>query len=303
MDPCFTTTTTLAQRSARAAFTGFYIFGPVGRKFLADELLRLRCEIYRTDTLRKETTMSSISSLSAMSATMTMQGTHHRQRPNPTEMAESQFAKLDTTGQGYIDKAALQSALDSVKSGSASSSADELFSKLDKDSDGKVTKQEFSDVLTSMAQQMDQQFANMRMNGATGSMGAIGGGHGGGMPPPSPAGGKDGGFTKDELSSQLEEIGSSDSTRSSLISNIVQNFDAADTNGDGKVSFKEAITYDQASLSSSSGTTTSTTASTTASTEADSTSKLMQQVMRLMQAYSVGETRGGSTTSLLSVAA
>ncbi len=249
--------------------------------------------------------MSSISSLSGMSSTTITQGAHHRQRPNPTEMAENLFSKLDAAGQGFISKTDLQSALDSVKSGSASSSADELFSKLDTDSDGKVTKQEFSDVLTSMAQQMDQQFANMRMSGA---MGGMGGGQGGGMPPPPPPGGKDNGFTKDELSTQLNEIGSTDSNLSSLISNIVQNFDAADTNGDGKVSFKEAMTFDQASRSSSSATSSTSTSSTnatdTASTTADTSStKLMQQIMRLMQAYNVGENRGGSSTSLLSVSA
>jgi hypothetical protein len=81
----------------------------------------------------------------------------------------------------------------------------------------------------------------------------------------------------------------------------VQNFDAADTNGDGKVSFKEAMSFDQASRSSSSATSAADTAT---STSADTSStQLMQQIMRLMQAYNVGETRGGSTTSLLSVAA
>jgi Ca2+-binding EF-hand superfamily protein len=243
-------------------------------------------------------TMSSISSLSGMSGTMNMQGTHHRQRPNPAEMAENLFFKLDTSGQGYISKTDLQAALDSVKSGSTSNSADDLFSKLDTDSDGKVTKQEFSDVLTSMAQQMDQQFANMRMSGT------MGGGHGGGMPPPPPPGGKDGGFTKDELSSQLKEIGSTDSNRSSLISSIVQNFDAADTNGDGKVSFKEAMSFDQAARSSSSATGAANAADTATSTTADTSStKLMQQIMRLMQAYNVGENRSNSAAALLSVAA
>jgi hypothetical protein len=82
----------------------------------------------------------------------------------------------------------------------------------------------------------------------------------------------------------------------------VQNFDAADTNGDGKVSFKEAMSFDQASRSSSSSATSA--ADTATSTSADTSStQLMQQIMRLMQAYNVGETRGGSTTSLLSVAA
>lgn len=64
------------------------------------------------------------------------------------------------------------------------------------------------------------------------------------MPPPPPVERRERvpairGFTKDELTSQLSDIGSSDSTRSSLISNIINNFDEADTDSDGKVSFQK----------------------------------------------------------------
>lgn len=235
--------------------------------------------------------MSSISSLSSIGSTMMTQGMQHRQRPNPTQMAENLFSQIDTSSQGYIEKADLQAALDKTASGS-SSSVDDLFTKLDSDSDGKVTKQEFSDVLTALAEQMDQQYSSMRMNNAMqgGGMGGAGG-----MPPPPPPG-DDAGFTKEELTSQLEEIGGSDSQRSSLISSVIANFDEADTDGDGKVSFKEAMAFEQ----SSSATRASTSAgeSTTTASDTDSEARLMQQIMRLMQAYHIGGDRNGVASTL-----
>jgi hypothetical protein len=59
----------------------------------------------------------------------------------------------------------------------------------------------------------------MRMNGS-GDGGPSGTGS---MRPPPPQDGNDAGFTKDELTGQLKEIGSSDSKRSALISKIIDN--------------------------------------------------------------------------------
>jgi Ca2+-binding EF-hand superfamily protein len=222
---------------------------------------------------------------------MITQGMQQRQRPNPTQMAENLFSRIDTSSQGYIEKADLQAALDKTTSGS-SSSVDDLFTKLDSDSDGKVTKQEFSDVLTALAEQMDQQYSSMRMNNAMqgGSMGGPGG-----MPPPPPPG-DDAGFTKEELTSQLEEIGGGDSERSNLISNVITNFDEADTDGDGKVSFKEAMAFEQSS--SATGASASASESTTTASDTDSEARLMQQIMRLMQAYDIGGDRNGGVSTL-----
>lgn len=229
--------------------------------------------------------MSSINSIGSMSSMAMMQG---MRRPDPAKMAENLFDKLDTSGQGYLQKSDLQTAFDSIASVSGSSSGtssnvDDLFSKLDTDSDGKVTKDEFSSSLNKLAQQLDEQFQSMRMQGGMGGMG--------GMPPPA----KDTGFTKDELSSQLEAAGSSDSK----LSSIVQNFDKADTDGDGKVSFLEAMAYDQSSKSSSTAATSGNGATTSAS---DSEGQLMLQIMRLMQAYSIGG-ENNSRTFQLSVTA
>ena len=269
---------------------------------------------------------SSISSVGSNSAMM-MQGTRMR-RPDPTQMADNLFSKLDSSGQGYLTKADLQSAMDGVSStGSSSStsstssststsSVDDLFSKLDTNGDGKVTKQEFSDTLKKVAEQLGSQA--MQANGGMHGSGMGGGMNGmGGMPPPPPPQGGDGdggsdgsGFTKDQLSSQLKEIGSSDSQRSSTISDVVNNFDKADTNSDGKVSFKEAMAYEQSSSSSASSSSSS--ASTSSSTSTGSTSstsnndldtKILAQIMKLMQAYSTGNDQASSLMSTLSVTA
>lgn len=225
-----------------------------------------------------------------------------------SNLASQLFSKLDTSGQGYLSKSDLATALSktsSSASGSASSDVDSLFSQLDNDQDGKVTKQEFTDTLTQLADQLASQ-ALQAGGGMPG--GGMGGGMSGGMPPPPPP--NDAGFTKDELQSQLDEIGSSDSKRSSLISNIVANFDQADTDGDGKVSFKEAMSFDKSSRSNSSSASSSASSAGTASSAADTGGagsdlnlKLMQQIMQLARAYSIGNDQQDSLVSTLSVTA
>lgn len=172
--------------------------------------------------------INSIGSTSSMYSTGTMQG---MRRPDPAAMADKLFSKLDTSGQGYIEKTDLQSAFASISD--TSTDVDSVFSQLDTDSDGKVTKDEFSSVVSQLSQQLDEQFHSMRMQEgmAAGGMG--------GMPPPA----DDTGFSKEELTSQLEEIGDSDSNRSTLIASIVENFDTADADGDGKVTGSEAMSY------------------------------------------------------------
>ena len=111
--------------------------------------------------------MSSIGGISGSNGMM-MQGMH---RPDPAKMAENLFAKLDTRGQGYVEKSDLQSAFDKISSSSdQSSSVDELFTKLDTNSDGKVTKSEFTDALKKVAEELDNQFMSSRMSGGMGGM-------------------------------------------------------------------------------------------------------------------------------------
>jgi hypothetical protein len=204
------------------------------------------------------------------------------------------FAKLDTRSQGYLEKSDLVSAFSKIAADGSSSTAEDVFAALDSDSDGKVTESEFSTTLTKLQEELDSQFNQMRLQGH--------GGHGpqgmGGMPPPPPPQ-NDAGFTKEELSSQLEEIGSSDSERTSFISNVVNNFEAADADGDGKVTFAEAQAYNSASES------TSETASSTSASSANSDAQVMFKIMQLVHAYgSFNDNSSDSAlSSLLSVSA
>jgi Ca2+-binding EF-hand superfamily protein len=237
---------------------------------------------------------STISSVGGYSSLMTQMMRH-----NTSKMAQDLFSQIDTSGKGYIEKSDLESAfqkLSSSSSSSSSSTSDQIFSSLDSNGDGKITQEEMTTGLQKLSDALDSQFQSMRMSEAMGGMGAMGG-----MPPPPPPQ-NDTGFTKDELQTQLDQIGGTDSKRSSLISNIVANFDEADTNGDGKVSFKEAMAYDQSSNSSS--TTSSSSSSSSTSTSSSSTAseaKLMLTILQLVHAYQASAT--SSTTSGISTSA
>lgn len=197
-----------------------------------------------------------------------------------SQMASLLFSKIDTKNQGYIEKSDLASAFSQLASDSSDdSSIDSVFATLDSDSDGKVTESELTTVLKQLHEQLDSEFNRMRMQG--------------GMPPPPPAADK--GFTEDELKAQLAEIGDTDSTRSALISKIVDNFAAADTDGDGKVSFAEAMAYDESTQTAASSETTSTTVG-------SSEAQVMRKIMELLQAYRSDDAGSGLST-LLSVSA
>ena len=210
-----------------------------------------------------------------------------------SQMASQLFSRLDTKSQGFIEKSDLASAFSqiSAKAEESTSSVDDVFSALDSNSDGKVTKDEFASVLAQLQEQMDSQ----RMQG---------GAHGaGGMPPPPP--GDDAGFTKDELTSQIESADSSDTQRTELLNKIVENFEAADSDGDGKVSFTEAMAYDESTKTAttdSSSTSGSTSSTTTAARNNDD--QIMFKIMQLMHAYGSGQDQEQSgLASQLSVSA
>lgn len=157
-----------------------------------------------------------------------------RGRPNPQEVASRLFEKLDTGQRGYLEAVDLRKAFSTAASDqdSGAGEVDALFSRLDADSDGRLTQDEFSDALAEVGRQLDEQFQAMRMQG--------------GGPPPPPPGGADAGFSRDELSAQLEEIGQrgeSERARASLIETVLVNFDEADADGSGKVGFEEAMVF------------------------------------------------------------
>ena len=241
--------------------------------------------------------MSSISSISSYGVANSYSGTfgmQRPQRPSAEEMASDLFSKLDSSGKGYIQESDLESALSAIIGSSSSSSTDttgtasasEIFSQLDSDGDGKVTEDEMASGFQKLADALDSQFEQSRMQGA--------------MPPPPQ---NDTGFTEDELTEQLSEIGSSDSGRASFISNVVENFDAADTNGDGKVTFQEAMAYNESS-SSSSSTSSSSSSSTTSSSSSTTSSQVtdaqvFRQLMDLLRTYDTGNDATKNTLSTL----
>lgn len=254
--------------------------------------------------------MSSIGSIGSSYNSSMMQGT--RQRPDTAKMAEQLFSQLDTSGQGFIQKSDLQAAFDKISSNSSSSSStasasstvDELFSTLDTDSSGKVSKQEFTETLAKLQNELDVQYQGARMEKAMKAGGTEGMGS---RPPPPPPPPGDGGpsMTKDDLTSALSQIGVSDN-RSNMMSNILSNFDSADTNSDGTVSFQEAMAYQQASGSSSnSSSTASTNASASAASSPSPTSsseaKVIMQIMKLMQAYNIGDDQKQNSNLLSSL--
>ncbi len=243
-------------------------------------------------------------------------------RLDPSKMAENLFSKLDTQNKGYLDTADFANALQGLSSKTSTSStttastsgtgltasstntsssvsADQVLSALDTNGDGKVTKDEMSSNLKKMAAELDSQFNAMRM--------AQAGGQAGGMPPPPPRdsdrdGDNDAGMSKDQLTQVASTT--TDSKLAALTSKMASNFDAADTNGDGKVSRTEAMAYDQKTQSTSStastSKTTSTAATSTDSTTATDSSKsesetlVFKRILDLMKQYRDQATAGVS---------
>jgi len=249
--------------------------------------------------------MSSISSIGSYYNTSSYLTTASTKRPSSDEIASDLFSVLDRSGKGYIEESDLESALSGLGStSSTTSNASGLFSQLDSDGDGKVTESEMSASLAKLADQLDAQFDQSRMQNATGSM----------PPPPPPQ--NDTGFTQDELEEQLSEISSSSSTndsqRADLISNIVSNFTAADTNGNGKVTFEEAMAYQKStttatSSSASSSSSTSTGSDTSSNTSSTSTqnadAQMFRQLMDILRVYGDGTSNSSARTSLISTLA
>lgn len=255
--------------------------------------------------------MSTISSVSGYSAayTQSAQTTASRQRPDPATLAAELFSKLDTSGNGYLQKSDFESAFGQISGTSASTtsgtssstSADALFTAMDSDGDGKLTQTELSDTLTKLSQQLDSHFQQGRMHGA--------GGPPPGPPPGDDSDGDDQGMTADQLSAAASALASSDPNAASLMSTAAANFDKADSNGDGKVSFKEAMAYQQANVSTSansSATLSPSTATSVASSSASATAsdrEMFGQLMKLLSAYGLTGPAGAATQNTLSVSA
>jgi len=205
-----------------------------------------------------------------------MQNMQPMQKPDPSKMAEDLFSKLDTKGQGYLEKTDLETALSKINDTSGgSSSADQMFAKFDSDGDGKVTKEEMTATLEQIASELDGPFPRMRLQEQGNE----------GMPPPPPSGGQqiDQGLTKDQLAEMASDTNSLNSSVSEMFSQLANNFSAADTNGDGKVTHDEAMAYQQANSSNKTGQSSASSNSTSSSQVSDL--QFMKNIMQILHAY------------------
>lgn len=198
-----------------------------------------------------------------------------------TNIASSLFSKLDTKNKGYLDKADLQKALETLDSNSDTSSSDldAVFNKIDVNQDGKVTKSELTTSINNLFDQLNAQFNSTRASRPP--------------PPPPPDDKNDAGYTKDELAKIASTT--DDSKLSSLMNKIAANFAAADTNEDGKVSAQEAMTFERSTQAKSTEST-----STKAPIDQQSLATIMK-IAQLIQAY--GLDSNSATTSSISTAA
>jgi len=219
------------------------------------------------------------------------------QPPDPSKMADDLFSKLDTKGQGYLEKSDLQTAFNAISSSNGQSAntpnVDDVFKQLDSNGDGKITKQEMTDVFEKMDAQIHSQMTQMKMRGAGGQSGM------GNMPPPPPpsSDGSDAGLTKDQMTAMLNDTSSADSSGKDSLSKLVNNFDAADTNKDGKISMQEAMNYNKTDNNNSTVSTASTSTSDKSSSSISNSlsEQVARQIMLLVQAYSTQETQASSS--------
>jgi hypothetical protein len=205
----------------------------------------------------------------------------NRQLQQPPKLSQEQlktdagavFQQLDSQQKGYLEQADFSAALSQLQQGGTDDQSAEWFSQLDADQDGKLTSDEFS---TAVSEQLYN---------AQGKFGMPGGGPQG-MPPMGPPPGEDTGKTLEELSAMAEELSSTDSKAAAGLQSIIDQFDSADANKDGKVTMQEAQALRQQSQSAanSSGTTTG--------SEDSSQLRLQQTLMQLMKTY--GATAGQS---------
>lgn len=274
--------------------------------------------------------MSSISSASVNTAWLQtqMQMKAYASGTQKSQQAEQAFSKIDTAKQGFFDIAGLTTAVNEAVSSNqntknlsfSATDIETAFKQIDADGDGKATQAEFTSTVSQLkgkgghhhhhktSTSTDSSSADQQ---AMPSMSAMAGMQG--MPPPltsssaQDSNGVDEGFTSDELKAQLNAISESDTKRSTLINKVLNNFSAADVDGNGKVNFAEAMQLDKtlSNSGSSGGVNASTLASAPATQNASQSDvsaeqiqqKMMRQIMRMMQAYGSNETLGSAATS------
>jgi len=208
------------------------------------------------------------------------------QKPDASAMAADVFALLDSGGKGYIDSSDLTGALESTGS---SASAEDLLGAMDSDGDGKVTEQELGSLLQKVADQLEDSFGASRVGQAMGNR----------PPPPPPPAGEDEGMSVEQLGAMAEEAEASGSAEASELAALVESFDEADTDGDGKVSFQEAMAFRESEAAASGA------SSDSRPPPPDETARderMLARVLQMLQEYT-GDSSTASTGSTLSVSA
>ena len=173
-----------------------------------------------------------ISNVSSGGYSPMMQGMHNRMPPNPEQMAEDLLSSADTDSNGAISKKEF-TALFSSEETSDSSDINGLFSDLDADGDEAVSLDEATNAVSNLLQQLQEQ----RMSSD--------------MPPPPPPPpqsselaeelmsyadtDQDGSLTMDEFSAALQSSENGDEETLARI------FDETDTDGDGIVTQEELL--------------------------------------------------------------
>lgn len=197
--------------------------------------------------------------------------------------ASDLFAKLDSSAKGYLDASDFSKALQSVQQDTSDSQSSEWFSQLDADADGKLTSDEFSSGVS-------EQLYNAR--GMMGAGAPPPGGMQGMQPPPPPE--EDSGKTVDELTEMLDKVKDSDANLATDLQSIIDQFDQADADQDGKVTRDEAIAFKESQQTSSSESGDNSSSSNTLSA---SQMQLQHTLMQLMKSYGATAAATGSTSS------
>ncbi|MGY5799241.1 EF-hand domain-containing protein [Rheinheimera faecalis] len=176
-----------------------------------------------------------------------------------TEAAGNLFGKLDSQNKGYLEQSDFSGLLSGLQNDEASTKSEDLFSSLDSDGDGQLTSSEFSD-----------NFSNL-LYSAQGTMGS------------RPAPPQDSGKSKDELTALLEELEQEDEKSTEGLKSLLDNFDTADADGDGKVTMQEAKSFRESQQTESSSLVSKVS---TGSDQSESISKLLSRTMQqLMDTY------------------
>lgn len=175
------------------------------------------------------------------------------------EAAGQLFSQLDSQNKGYLEQSDFSSLLSTLQNDQASSKSEELFSSLDSDGDGQLTSTEFSD-----------NFSNL-IYSAQGSIGN------------RPAPPQDSGKSKDELTAMLEELEQEGNKSTEGLQSLLDNFDSADTDADGKVTMQEAKSFRESQQTESSSLASQVSSG---SDSSENISKLLSRTMQqLMDTY------------------